>query len=192
MSEKIILDAETRTVVGKKVKQLRRDGQVPAVIYGLNEPEAIQLDMLKTALTLRDSSATDVLTINLNGQERRVVSREVQRHVVRRDLIHVDFQEIDDNSMIRVQVPLRTVGRSVPEAKGLGNTLVVLRSVEVEATASTLVSELVADLALIDKPGRVLRVSDLEVPEGVTILTSESVTVAKFAVKRGGATKEES
>ena len=187
MSDKFVLDAESRDVVGKKVKQLRRDGLVPAVIYGLGEPENVQLDALKATLALRDASSTEIFTLNLGGKQRRVIARDVQRHVVRRDLIHVDFQEVDENSTIRASVPLRSIGRSVPEAGGLGSTLMTLRSVEVEATMDALIPEIVVDLGRIDKPSTVLRVRDLEVPEGVSITTHESVTVAKFAAKRGGA-----
>ena len=101
MSDKFVLDAESRDVVGKKVKQLRRDGLVPAVIYGLGEPENVQLNALKATLALRDASSTEIFTLNLGGKQRRVIARDVQRHVVRRDLIHVDFQEVDENSTIR-------------------------------------------------------------------------------------------
>jgi len=191
MSDKFVLDAESRDIVGKKVKQLRRNGVTPAVIYGLGEPENVQLDSLKASLALRDASSTEVLTLNLNGKARKVIARDVQRHVVRRDLIHVDFQEVDADSTIRAFVPLRSIGRSVPEAGGLGSTLMTLRSVEIEAGLDSLIGEIVVDLGRIDKPSTVLRVRDLETPEGVSVLTHGDVTVAKFAAKRGGAAATE-
>ncbi len=184
MSEKIILEAETREISGKKVKQLRREGLVPAVIYGLGEPESIQVNALKTMLTLRDSGENDILTLNLNGKERRVLAREVQRHVYRPDLLHVDFLEIDADSVVRGSVEIVLEGKSIPEQKGLGTTLQVISTIDIEAKSGALISSIVANAEIIDKPSRNLLVSDIVVPEGVTILTPSDLTIARFAVNR--------
>ncbi|MFT5196698.1 MAG: large subunit ribosomal protein L25, partial [Candidatus Promineifilaceae bacterium] len=98
MSKEFILDAEIRTVSGKKVKQLRRVGLLPAVIYGLGTPENIQVKALQTQLALRDSAGNEIFTLNLNGTTRRVLAREVQKHAYRTDLVHIDFLEIDATS----------------------------------------------------------------------------------------------
>ena len=184
MSEKIILEAETREISGKKVKQLRREGLVPAVIYGLGEPESIQVNALKTMLTLRDSGENDILTLNLNGKERRVLAREVQRHVYRPDLLHVDFLEIDADSVVRGSVEIVLEGKSIPEQNGLGTTLQVISTIDIEAKSGALISTIVANAEIIDKPSRNLLVSDIVVPEGVTILSPSDLTIARFAVNR--------
>ena len=184
MSEKIILEAETREISGKKVKQLRREGLVPAVIYGLGEPESIQVNALKTMLTLRDSGENDILTLNLNGKERRVLAREVQRHVYRPDLLHVDFLEIDADSVVRGSVEIVLEGKSIPEQNGLGTTLQVISTIDIEAKSDALISTIVANAEIIDKPSRNLLVSDIVVPEGVTILSPSDLTIARFAVNR--------
>lgn len=184
MSEKIILEAESRDISGKKVKQLRREGIIPAVIYGLNEPESIQVNALKTQLTLRDSGENDILTLKLNGKERQVLAREVQRHVYRPDLVHVDFLEVDADSVVRGTVEIVLIGKSIPEQEGLGSTLQVVSTIEIEAKSSQLVSTIEANAELIDKPSRNLTVADIEVPEGVTILTTPDLTIARFAVNR--------
>ena len=185
MSKNFVLDAEDRTIIGKKVKQLRRDGLVPAVIYGLGDAESVQLNFHKTMLALRDANSNEVFTLNLNGQERKVMARQVQRHVVRRDLIHIDFQEVNEDSIIRTRIPLKGIGRSAPESEGLGRTLMIAQYVEVEATLKTLVNEIEVDLSFIDKPSRVFRVRDLVAPEGIKVTSAPMVTVAKFAAKRG-------
>lgn len=191
MSEKIVLEAENREISGKKVKQLRRDGLIPAVIYGISEPESIQLNALKTQLTLRDAGENDILTLQLNGKERQVLAREVQRHVYRPDLLHVDFLEVDADSVVRGTVEIILVGRSIPEQEGLGTTLQVVSSIEIEAKSSALVSTIEANAELIDKPSRNLTVADLVAPEGVTILTTPDLTIARFAVNRKAAEETE-
>ena len=152
MSQDYVLDAETRTIEGKKVKQLRRDGKLPAVIYGLDTPESIQLDTLKTTLTLRDAGDNDILTLKLNGKERRVLAREIQRHVYKRDLLHVDFLEVDADSNVTGVATLNLVGRSIPEQQGLGTTLLVINSIEISGRPDDLVSEIDINAEIIDKP----------------------------------------
>ncbi|MEM9774629.1 MAG: 50S ribosomal protein L25 [Chloroflexota bacterium] len=191
MSQDYVLEAETRTIEGKKVKQLRRDGKLPAVIYGLDTPESIQLDTLKTTLTLRDAGDNDILTLKLNGKERRVLAREVQRHVYKRDLLHVDFLEVNADSNVTGVATLNLVGRSVPEQQGLGTTLLVINSIEISGRPDDLVSELDVNAEIIDKPSRNLLVSDLVVPEGITVLTTSDLTVARFAPNRKAAVESE-
>lgn len=190
MSEKIILEAESRDVSGKKVKQLRRDGIIPAVIYGISDPESIQVNALKTQLTLRDAGENDILTLQLNGKERKVLAREVQRHVYRPDLLHVDFLEVDADSIVRGTVEIVLIGKSIPEQEGLGTTVQVVSTIEIEAKSSQLVSTIEANAELIDKPSRNLTVGDIEVPEGVTILTTPDLTIARFAVNRKAEVEE--
>ena len=191
MSQEFVLDAETRTVTGKKVKQLRREGLVPAVIYGLKEPESIQVNALKTQLTLRDAGDNEILTLNLNGKKRRVLARDVQKHVYRSDLLHVDFLEVDADSTIRTEVTVVIVGQSIPEQQALGTTLQVLSTIEIEASTANLISEIEANAEIMDKPSRNLTVGDIVAPEGVTILTSPDVTIARFAAARSDAELEE-
>lgn len=190
MSKEFVLDAETRTVTGKKVKQLRRDGLVPAVIYGLNDPESIQVNALKTQLTLRDAGDNEILTLNLNGKKRRVLARDVQKHVYRTDLLHVDFLEVDADSTIRTEVSVIIVGQSIPEQQALGTTLQVLSTIEIEARTDALISEIEVNAEIMDKPSRNLAVGDIVPPEGVTILTSPEVTIARFAAARSDAELE--
>lgn len=185
MSEEFTLEAQSRTVTGKKVKKIRREGQVPAVVYGQKEPINIQLNALKTQLVLRDSGGNAVLNLNIDGESTRtVVARDVQKHVIRGDLIHIDFYEVDENTPVRAEASLYVTGRSVPESQGLGSTTQVLNSVEIEAKPGVLVASLEVKAERMLKPGQVLMVKDIDAPEGVTILTAGRVPVAKFTAKR--------
>ncbi|MFT7585416.1 MAG: large subunit ribosomal protein L25 [Cellvibrionaceae bacterium] len=191
MSKEFILDAEIRTVSGKKVKQLRRVGLLPAVIYGLGTPENIQVKALQTQLALRDSAGNEIFTLNLNGTTRRVLAREVQKHAYRTDLVHIDFLEIDATSTIRTEVTVVIVGVSIPEQELLGTTLQVLQSIEIEALSGALISEIEVNAEIMDKPSRNLSVGDIVAPPGVTILTSPEVTIARFAGNRDEEEDEE-
>ena len=191
MSEEFILEAESRELIGKKVSRLRRDGIVPAVIYGLNDPEHIQLNALKTRLTLRDADDNALLKLKLNGKSRTVMARAVQRHATRGDLLHIDFYEVDMDSTLTTEVTLELIGESDLEIQGIGAVRLVLNSIEIEAKPSDLISVMEIDRALIKTPSDSLLVEQLNAPAGITILTSPDVVVATFATKRGGADEDE-
>lgn len=178
--DRLFIAAEPRTIVGKKVKQLRREGMIPAVIYGQKEAVPIQLENLSLRRILRQAGATNLVDIGLEKGKRTVLVREVQSHVTRGDLLHVDFIEVDLKTTITAEAELVAVGQSAPAADGLGVATLALRSVEIESLPDALVSKIEVDLAQIETPDDVIYVSDLPVPEGVTILTDPETTVARF------------
>jgi large subunit ribosomal protein L25 len=101
---RLAIEAEPRTVVGKQVKQLRREGLIPAVIYGTQDPVTIQLENKMLRRVLRRAGTTNLIDISFGGQKRTVLAREIQQHLTRGDLIHVDFQEVDLKVKISAEV----------------------------------------------------------------------------------------
>ncbi len=93
--EKIVIEAKKREVVGKKVKILRREGKLPAVIYGYGiESTAIVMDHKSTNRTLFKAEASSLVTISLDGKEYPTLVREKQWDYIKRSLLHVDFQVV--------------------------------------------------------------------------------------------------
>ena len=180
MSDNLLIVAEPRNVVGKKVKQLRREGVIPAVIYGQSDPINIQLDNLKLRRVLRTAGTTQLIDIEVEGKKRTVLTREIQQHVTRGDLIHVDFMEVNMNVAITAEATLVMVGESIPTVDGLGSDVLPTHSVEIECLPDDLIAEIEVDMTQIDSPDKNLYVSDLVVPEGVTILTDPETIVARF------------
>jgi large subunit ribosomal protein L25 len=182
--ERLMIAAEPRTVVGKKVKRLRRIGMIPAVIYGQKESVNIQLENLSLRRLLRQAGSTNLVDISLGKSKRTVLVREVQSHVTRGDLVHVDFIEVDMKVLITAEADLVAVGESKPATEGLGVATLTLRSVEIESLPDALVSEIEVDLSQIETPDDVIHVGDLVTPEGVTILTDPETTVARFEYEK--------
>lgn len=180
MSDRISITAEPRQVIGKKVKQLRREGLIPAVIYGQEETVHIQLENLKLRRVLRQAGSTNLVDIAVGKKNHTVLVREVQSHVTRGDLIHIDFQEVDLKTTITAEADLVAVGQSLPAADGLGVATLALRTVEIESLPDDLVSEIEVDFSKIETPDDVIYVRDLTTPVGVTILTDPETTVARF------------
>lgn len=177
MPEYTKLEAKKRTVKGKKVRALRRESQIPAVVYGRRDPVAIQLDFHSTSLILRDAADNDVLELNVEGTVYKVLLRDVQRHVLRGDIMHVDFLEVDMDALIQMEAPIYLVGESNLTGGSVG---LLLHAVLIEAKPDNLVSEIELDMALVEDEDTVIHVRDLRVPAGVTIITDEEIAVAKF------------
>ncbi len=181
MSEdRLTVAAEPRTITGKKVKQLRRNGVVPAVIYGRNESVNIQLEDKSLYRVLRQTGSTQLLDIKLLDARHTVLAREIQQHVTRGDLIHVDFFEVNMSQTITSEAALMLVGVAGEEAQGMGTVVLATQSVEIECLPGDLISEIEVDRARIETPDDVLYVSDLTAPKGVTILTDSGKVIARF------------
>lgn len=185
MSEdRLAIEAEPRAVVGKKVKQLRRTGMIPAVIYGINDPVTIQLENKILRRVLRRAGTTNLINISFSGQTRTVLAREIQQHFTRGDLIHVDFQEVDLKVMISAEASLVLVNTSPMMEDGQGSDVLALTSVEIEALPDDLIAEIEVDASKMTSADEPIYVGDLHVPAGVIILTDPETTVARFEYNR--------
>lgn len=180
MSDKFFLEAEPRTVVGKKVKQLRRDGWIPAIIYGQQEPVSIQLENGPLRRVLRAAGTSDLLEINLGSEQRTVLVRDIQQHATRGDLIHVDFLEVNMKQSVTTTADLVIINKSKPQEDNAGTPILELRSVDIEALPDKLVSEIEVDLSLIKDLNDQILVEQLTIPEGVTILTDPETLVVRI------------
>jgi large subunit ribosomal protein L25 len=191
MSDRITIVAEPRTVTGKKVNKLRREGIVPGVVYGQSEPVNIQMPIKELRRALRVTGMNQLATLDVDGKEYTVLAREIQQHLTRREVLHVDFMEVDMAATITSEADLITTGVSAAEETGEGMVNLAIYSVEIECLPDALISELVVDISRIENFHDTIHVSDLAAPEGVTILTDPDVLVASFAMSRPEEEEEE-
>lgn len=180
MLERLNLEVESRQAETEKAKDLRNDGWIPAVIYGQGQNLNIKAENLSLRRVLRDAGMTNLIEINIGDEKRTVLAKDIQKHPTRGDLIHVDFYEVDMTETIIVEAALKMIGEAPPVADGLGTTALILYSVEIECLPDKLISEIDVDMSLIQTPEDTITVSQLEVPEGVTILTEPDAVVASF------------
>ncbi len=183
--ERPVLHATRRTVTGKQVGQLRRDGKLPAVIYGHNvKSTPVTLDLRQTTRSMSGLTGSSLITIDLDGVEHAVLLREVQRDFIRGTLLHVDFQVVSLTEKIHAQVPVVLEGVA-PAVKAQGAVIVHnVNEVEVEALPQDLVNRLSVNIASLAAIGDAIYVRDLQVPEGVEVLTDpdEVVVIANAAI----------
>ncbi len=186
VSTRPVVTAEPREVVGKKVSTLRRQGILPAVVYGANrESENIQLDARAFDVLRRTTTRNTLVDLKI-GKSRAtpVLLQGVHEHPVRRFPMHVDFLVVSMTEAITVEVPINYMGDSTAADK-LGGTLLHLReSVSISSLAASLPHAIDLDITPLDSFDAVLHVRDLIVPEGVTILTDADEPLARVQPPR--------
>jgi large subunit ribosomal protein L25 len=179
--EKVIIQAETRTVIGKQVKALRREGKLPAVIYGHGiDPVSIVLDVREASRTLAKASSSTLVTIELEGKQYPTLVREKQLDFIRNSLIHVDFLAVSMTEKLTASVAVRIEGEA-PATKEFGAILVTgLTELEVECLATDLPESFTVDVSSLTEISSGIFVKDVVAPENVEILSDpeEMIVVA--------------
>jgi large subunit ribosomal protein L25 len=170
--EEIKLDAKKRTVIGKKVKVLRREGLIPAIIYGSGiKPLAIELDSHEASKTLSLISGSTLINLRIGDENHTVILRDVQVDVIRRNIVHIDFLKVAMDMVITTEVPVRLVGEA-PAVTELGGVLVTgLSEVEIEALPGDLPDRISVDIESLIEINSSIKVGDVFFGKGVTILT---------------------
>jgi large subunit ribosomal protein L25 len=169
--DKVVLNAVTRTVTGKQVGVLRREGKLPAVMYGHHfDSTPITLDMREATKLLNSVTSSSIVTISLDGKEHATLVREKQKDYLRNSLKHVDFQVVSLTEKIRTNVAVELVGIA-PAVKDFNGVLVTgLSEIEVECFPQDLPDRYVIDLVNLAKIGDAIYVKDVVISEKVTIL----------------------
>lgn len=180
--DKIVLNANKRDVFGKKVKHLRVEGKVPAVVYGREiEPLAIVLDQKSTTKTLASTSGSTLVNLNVDGDEIAVLVREKQFGIIDRKLMHVDFQAVVLGEMIKARARVVLTGEAPAVSELMAMLISGAETVEIECLPKDLLDEVVVDVSGLDRFGAGVYVRDLEFPEGVTPLDSPDTMLALTA-----------
>ncbi len=186
------LSVQPRTVLGKKVSNLRRQGITPIHIYGAGqEPRALQVDSLVLRRVLTHIGRNRPVEVMTEGTSDRSLAfvREIQFHPLTLDVLHVDFFRVDVAATTTIDVPLELTGDS--PATHLGGSLIQnLHAVTVEARPLDVPGSILVDVSVLDDFEKVVRVSDLTAPDGVTILTDGEQMIAHVTAPVGEAVEE--
>jgi large subunit ribosomal protein L25 len=180
--DKIFLEAEERKVLGKKVKALRREGKLPAVIYGREiEPVPITMDARAVRLTLAEIGANTLITISLDEKEHLALVRDLQREVISRDLLHVDFQAVSLEESITTTVPVAVEGEAPAVAEYNALLVTELDELEIEAKAKDLPDMIPVDVTGLTEIGDNILIRDLVISGEVKILNDPDEIVVVVA-----------
>ena len=169
--EKYEIEAQEREVIGKKVKALRREGKMPAIIYGSGiDPMPITLNTKDVRQILSVIGANTLVTIKIGKKEHLVLVRDIQREVIQRDLLHMDFQEVSLDERITSTVPILLVGEA-PVIKDFEALLITnTEEIQIEAKAKDLPDTINVDISGLMEIGDNILIKDLVISGDVTVL----------------------
>ncbi|MGE0599068.1 MAG: 50S ribosomal protein L25 [Dehalococcoidia bacterium] len=187
MAERVVIQAEPRTVLGKKVARLRREGRLPGNVYGKGiDSQAVDIDAREFSRTIKGAGLRAMINLEVKGESapRYVVLRGIERRGGTGDPIHVDFLQVDPNQPIQANVPLRFEG-DAPAVRDLAGTLLtIVDMVAVRCKPLDIPDSFSVDLSPLTSFDVSLTVADVTAPAGVEIVTDPSVVIATVNAPR--------
>ncbi len=174
------LSANTREITGKKVKNLRKEGLIPAVIYGHGtNPTAIFLSRRSFDKVYDEAGTSALIDLKIDDKSSvKVLSHEPQIDPVNNQTLHVDFYKVRMDEKIKTEIPLEFVGESEAVTAMDGSLVTNRDSIEVECLPSDLVSQIDVDLSALKTFEDTITVANLKVPAGIEILTEKEEVIA--------------
>ncbi|OGD56419.1 hypothetical protein A2V71_04800 [Candidatus Berkelbacteria bacterium RBG_13_40_8] len=183
--ESITLKATPREILGKKVKVLRDKGQIPAILYGKkfkNIP--LLLDKTEFEKVYKEAEGSTIIDLNYNDKSEKILIREPQKNPVTGENIHVDLYRVDMTQEIHTEIPLEFIGVS-PAVENLeGNLITNKDALEIECLPDKLVQNINVDISALQTFEDLIKVKDLNVPEGINVLDDPEEIVAQVTPPR--------
>ena len=187
------LKASVRDLLGKRSRRLYSQGKLAAVVYGHNtKPTPLVLDRLEFQKVFVKSGRTHLVDLVVDGDKaEKVLVREIQTHPRRLGPIHVDFYQVNLEEKITVEVPVHLVGESAAVKRGDADILQPIHSLRVECLPSDIPEAFEVDLTPLEEIESEIRISDVKMPKGVTVLIDPEELVVKIIKKREMKVEEE-
>lgn len=180
------LNATVRNDTGKgAARKIRQAGDIPCVIYGHGrEPQSLTINARETERLLqRISTSSTVIDLDVDGKTARTLIREVQRHPFKKQIMHIDFQELVAGETVSVRCPIVYIG--TPEGVRLEGGVLdqVMHELHIEVDPSNIPNHIDVDVSGI-RMGKSLHVSDLTLAEGIKVLDDPGSTVCVVAAPK--------
>ena len=185
------LHAQTRNIFGKKTKNLRKQGIIPAEIYGKNtENIHISIDEKEFRKTFKESGEQSLINLIIDENIFPVYIHQVQINPLNKQFLSIDFLKVSKGEKVKVNVPLEFIGISEAVKKG-GELVKNLYEIEVKGIPENIPSKIKVDISQLKEIGNHIKASDLNIPENITLLINpETIIISVKEVKEEKITEE--
>lgn len=182
----IALKANERKVFGKKVKNLRAHGEIPAILYGKKaENKNLSLNGNEFEKVLNSAGTSTLVDLEIGKDEKtKILIHEPQRDPVTDKILHVDLYKVDMKQEIHTEIPLKFEGVSAAVEELEGNLITGKDALEIECLPENLVSEIKVDIALLKTFEDLIKVNDLNIPQGIKVLDDPEEIIAQVTPPR--------
>ncbi len=180
--EQTPLIAEKRTVLGRKVRKLRREGLVPAHVFGHKiKTEHLQVKESEFKKVFEKVGETGIVALTIGAEKKPVLVRSVQIHPVTDDTLHIDFYQVNLSEKVKVNVPLEIIGEAPAVEKKIGLLLTPVTEVEIEALPADLPENIEVDVSKLAEIGDEIKIKDLKVDRSkIEVHSDEELVVAQI------------
>lgn len=183
--EKLILKANKRTVFGKKNKNLRQEGLIPAVLYGKKtDTYPLEVKAQDFHNVYKKSGDTNIIDLIFEDQGKEqvknVLVQDVSNHFLNGLPMHIDFYEVEMDKIIKAHIPINFVGESPAVAKG-GILIKSMNEIEVEALPKDLPHEILVDISILIDFDQTVYVHDIKFPSEVKVLIDDKTPIASIS-----------
>ena len=186
MADLKTLELEPRDLLGKKVETLRKSGLLPVHMYGPDiDALSVQGDLKLLARLVLEVGTNIPVSVTVKGSDNvnMCFVREIQRHPVTENILHVDFLRVDTSKAVRAEVPIILEGLA-PASQRVGTLMQPLQNLIIEALPMDIPVSLEISVAGLDDFEKSLYVSDLSIPENITLISSSDDLIARVVPPR--------
>lgn len=181
---KYLLNAEKRTITGKKISKLRKEGLLPGNLFGKNvESQAIQVKLRDFEKIYKDSGETGIVYVKIDSEtkERPTLVSGISFNPISGQKLHVDLHQVNLKEKVTAHVPVEIIGECELIKSGAASLVTSLNEIEIEALPTDIPESITFDISIFKEVGDHLKVSDAKVSSGVEIKTDPEITVVSIA-----------
>ncbi|HZO73719.1 MAG TPA: 50S ribosomal protein L25 [Ktedonobacteraceae bacterium] len=192
MAQQVELEIAPRKAMGKATKRLRREGIIPANIFGHKEPsQAVQFEALAFERLRRSHGTRSVLALRMdNAAPQTVLIRHIERSPLTGEILHVDFSRVSLSERVEVKVPLHFVGEAPGVKVEKGVLLHLMEAIAVECRVTDMVEYIEVDVSPLASIDSALHVRDVKLPGGYSLVSDPEEPIAKIAATRAEVVEE--
>ena len=182
-TDQIHLEAQKRTVKGKQVSALRRQGILPGIIYGRIgkeqiEPIAIQLNLHEASKIINKLTVSSLVRLDVEGEEYPAILREAQKDVIYRTLLHVDFMAVSLTEKLQTAVPIELIGQAPAEVNMAAVVVTGITELEIECLPQDMPERIEVDATVLVDIDSAIYVKDLDLPDTYEVLSDPEELIA--------------
>lgn len=198
--ENLKIKAENRIEIGKSSsRRLRKSGYLPGIVYGNGESKKIKINHNLMLRCLEDNSFySNILTLEIESSKEKVYLKSLSRHPSKKQILHADFQRVDENAELSIKVPVKLINEDTCVGVRMGGGVVsrLLNEIEVLCLPKNLPSSIDIDIANLET-GQSVHIGDLSLPEGVRLASlakggDTSISVVRVSTPKGTSEDEDS
>ena len=180
-------EAEPRDILGKKVKNLRENGIIPANIYGKGiDSIPVQMSYSKVKTMLNSEGINGYIELDINGEKssRAVIIRDVTRHPISRDVEHIDFNQVDQSTKIQANIPIVIIDEAPAVTENKAVLLNGIDSLQISALPGSLPKSIEVSVAGLMEFDDAVFVSDIQIDNSIDVLSPSDALVVKASAPR--------